>query len=89
MKIGDPFDPVTELGPMAFKAHFEKLLAFGVLAKEGDGYKVLTGTARTKGFDKGYFFAPTLVETSDNMTDVRQQEMFGPFAMIQRVADLD
>lgn len=87
--IGDPFDPATEIGPMAFKAHYDKLMSFAQTAQSSSDYNVLTGAGRADGFDKGYFFAPTLAETSDNMSDLCQQELFGPFAVIQRVDDLD
>ncbi|MEL7197771.1 MAG: aldehyde dehydrogenase family protein [Pseudomonadota bacterium] len=89
LKIGDPFDSSTEIGPMAFKAHYDRLLAFGAQAQEDDEYNVLTGAKAAEGYDKGYYFAPTLVEAGDNMADLCQQELFGPFAMIQRVSGLD
>ncbi|MEL7189062.1 MAG: aldehyde dehydrogenase family protein [Pseudomonadota bacterium] len=89
MKIGDPFDAATELGPMAFKSHYEKLIGFADIAQSDPAYTVLTGAKRAEGFDQGYFFAPTLVETGSNLTDLCQQELFGPFAAIQRVDDLD
>jgi 5-carboxymethyl-2-hydroxymuconic-semialdehyde dehydrogenase/aminomuconate-semialdehyde/2-hydroxymuconate-6-semialdehyde dehydrogenase len=89
LRVGDPFDPASEIGPMAFRAHFEKLLAFGELAHCDPAYSVLTGGGRLEGLGDGYYFAPTVVETRDNASELCQQELFGPFAMIQRVADLD
>lgn len=86
LRIGDPFDPATEIGPMAFKAHYERLLQFGDMAHSGAEYRVLAGGGAAPGFERGYFFAPTVVETGDNMAALCQQELFGPFAMIQRVA---
>lgn len=88
LRIGDPFDPDTELGPMAFKAHFERLVAFGRDAHTGPGYKVLAGGGPVAGREPGYFFAPTVVEADDNILPLCQQELFGPFVMIQRVDDL-
>ena len=67
----------------------DKLLAFGATAHADPAYKVLTGAERVPGLDTGYFFAPTVVETSNNSTDLCQRELFGPFAMVQRVANLD
>ncbi|MEM6266246.1 MAG: aldehyde dehydrogenase family protein [Pseudomonadota bacterium] len=89
LKIGDPFDPASEIGPMAFAAHYEKLIGFGETAHSDPAYTVLTGGERVEGFDQGYFFAPTVVEARDNSTALCQTELFGPFAMVQRVADLD
>lgn len=89
LTIGDPFDPASEIGPMAFASHYEKLLGFGDLAHADAAYTVLTGGKRVEGKGAGYFFAPTVVEATDNATDLCQTELFGPFAMVQRVAGLD
>lgn len=89
MIVGDPFDDATEIGPMAFAAHYHRLLDFAVKAQDDGAYRVLAGAAAAPGFDKGYYFAPTAVEATDNMTDLCQQELFGPFVTIQRIADLD
>lgn len=89
LRIGDPFDAHTEIGPMAFKAHYDRLLAFAGTAQTDPAYKVLTGARAAPGFEAGYYFAPTVVETHDNMTELCQQELFGPFAVIQRVDDLE
>ena len=45
-------------------------------------------TGRVPGRETGYFFAPTVVEASSNSTDLCQKELFGPFAMVQRVSGL-
>lgn len=89
LKVGDPFDPASEIGPMAFAAHFEKLLAFGETAHSDPAYTVLAGGTRAEGMDTGYYFAPTVVEVSDNSAMLCQTELFGPFVTIQRVRDLD
>ncbi|WP_051697508.1 aldehyde dehydrogenase family protein [Erythrobacter litoralis] len=89
LKVGDPFDPASEIGPMAFAAHFEKLLAFGETAHSDPAYTVLAGGKRVEGMEKGYFFAPTVVEACDNSTTLCQTELFGPFVTIQRVQGLD
>ena len=89
LRIGDPFETETEIGPLAFAAHFDRVLAFADMAKTDNQYKLLTGGGRVPGFDRGYYFAPTVVETSSNAAPLCQQEIFGPFVMIQRVANLD
>ncbi|XUU60499.1 aldehyde dehydrogenase [Erythrobacter sp. HA6-11] len=89
VKVGDPFTPGTELGPLAFKAHYDRVLNFAERAQSGDEYSVLTGAKKAEGFDRGYYFAPTVVEASDNSTSLCQEEIFGPFVAVQRVRDLD
>ncbi len=89
LRVGDPFDAATEIGPIAFKAHYDRMLAFSEVARGSDAYRVLAGARRCEEFDTGYFFAPTVVETNDNMSPLCQEEIFGPFVTIQRVRDLD
>lgn len=89
LRIGDPFDLKTEIGPMAFKAHYDRLLQFANTAHDDSEYTILAGAAAASGFDKGYYFTPTLVAAEDNMSDLCQQELFGPFAVIQRVGGID
>lgn len=78
IRVGDPLDPKTEVGPLAFKAHYERVLSFVDIAK-ADGAKVLAGGGRAPGFDKGYYFSPTAVLAPSNETRVCQEEIFGPF----------
>jgi len=89
LRVGDPFDANTEIGPMAFKAHYENLLKFADKAQSDPAYKVLAGAGAAPGFDAGYYFAPTVVEAENNSTDLCQQELFGPFVTIQRIDSLD
>ena len=89
LRIGDPFETVTEIGPLAFAAHYQRVLAFAGTARSDAFCTVLAGGDRAAGFDRGFFFAPTVVETTDNASALCQQEIFGPFVTIQRVADLD
>lgn len=78
IRVGDPLDPNTEVGPLAFKAHYERVLSYVDIAK-ADGAKVLVGGGRAAGFDKGYYFSPTAVLAPDNSARVCQEEIFGPF----------
>ncbi|QIG53592.1 aldehyde dehydrogenase family protein [Altererythrobacter sp. BO-6] len=89
VKVGDPFAADTELGPMAFRAHYERVLSFAQEAHASPDYRVLTGAKRAEGFERGYYVAPTVVEAFENSTRLCQEEVFGPFAMVQRVRDLD
>ena len=89
LKIGDPFADDTEIGPLAFKRHYDGLVAFAQTAHNDPRYKVLAGACAAPGFDRGYFFAPTVVEAQDNMLALCQQELFGPFVVIQRISSLD
>lgn len=82
LRIGSSFDRRTEIGPLATKSHFERVLSFTDLARE-EGCEILTGGGRVEGFSKGYFFEPTVAVTPRNDLRICQEEIFGPFATIQ------
>lgn len=79
IKIGVPTDEKTELGPLAYRAHLERVLSFVEVAK-ADGAKLLTGGRRAAGFERGYYVEPTAVLAADNSARICQEEVFGPFA---------
>lgn len=79
IRVGDPMDPATEVGPLAFEAHMQRVLSYVEVAR-ADGAKVLTGGRRAPGFDRGYFVEPTAVLARGNQSRVCQEEIFGPFA---------
>ncbi|MEZ5917624.1 MAG: aldehyde dehydrogenase family protein [Parvularculaceae bacterium] len=82
LRIGDPFDPATEIGPIIFKAHRDRILDYaGKAATDGD--QILAGGNKASGFDKGYFIEPTVVLARSNKSRVCQEEIFGPFATLQ------
>ena len=82
LKIGDPFDTSSEIGPVISKGQFERMNRFAKLAEESDGIEILTGGKPAEGFNKGYYFEPTVVRATDNKQIVCQEEIFGPFATI-------
>ncbi len=79
IKVGDPMDPMTEIGPLAFRAHLERVLSYVGIA-EAEGATLLTGGARAPGFTRGHYMQPTAVLAPSNQTRVCQEEVFGPFA---------
>ena len=82
LKIGDPFDTSSEIGPVISKGQFERMNRFAKLAEESDSIEILTGGKPAEGFNKGYYFEPTVVRATDNKQIVCQEEIFGPFATI-------
>jgi acyl-CoA reductase-like NAD-dependent aldehyde dehydrogenase len=88
IRIGDPMDPATELGPLAFAAHLERVLGYVDVARQ-DGATLLTGGRRASGFDRGYYLEPTAVLVRDNASRVCQEEIFGPFATFLVYDSLD
>lgn len=79
IRIGDPLDPNTEMGPLAFREHYERVLSYVEIARS-EGATLLTGGERAPGFDVGYYVSPTAVLAPSNKIRVCQDEIFGPFA---------
>lgn len=82
LKIGDPLAPDTEVGPLANKQHFDRVLSYADTARE-EGAKILAGGRKAEGFERGYYFEPTVVVASSNKMKVCQEEIFGPFATLE------
>jgi aldehyde dehydrogenase (NAD+) len=82
IRLGDPLDPETEMGPLTSKVHHERVLAFVDVTRE-EGGTILTGGKHPGGDDlaNGYFVEPTIVraKASDR---VAQEEVFGPFVTV-------
>jgi aldehyde dehydrogenase (NAD+) len=78
VKVGDPLDPASQMGPLVSKAQFEKvqgLIEKGI--KEG-ATLVCGGTGRPAGFNRGYFVRPTVfADVTPDMT-IAKEEIFGP-----------
>jgi 5-carboxymethyl-2-hydroxymuconic-semialdehyde dehydrogenase len=79
IRIGDPLRPDTELGPLCFAAHLERVLSYVEVAIR-EGAQVLTGGRRSPQHPRGYYMEPTAVLAPSNAARVCQEEIFGPFA---------
>jgi succinate-semialdehyde dehydrogenase / glutarate-semialdehyde dehydrogenase len=86
LKVGDPFDEATELGPLSSAQGLEDLDR-DVKATVEAGAKVLTGG---KPLDRpGNFYAPTVLTNIPKGSPAHKEELFGPVASVFRAKDLD
>jgi succinate-semialdehyde dehydrogenase/glutarate-semialdehyde dehydrogenase len=86
LKVGDPFDEKTELGPMSTADGLADLDRDVKKTVEA-GAKVLTGG---KPLDRaGNFYAPTVLTNIPKGSPAHKEELFGPVASVFRAADLD
>jgi 5-carboxymethyl-2-hydroxymuconic-semialdehyde dehydrogenase len=88
IRIGDPLQRDTELGPLCFKEHYDRVLSYVEIAKH-DGAQLLTGGGRATQFARGHYMQPTAVLAPNNATRVCQEEIFGPFATFLLYDTLD
>jgi aldehyde dehydrogenase (NAD+) len=79
IRVGDPLDPETQIGPVVSAPQMDKILGY-IDGAVQEGAHALTGGGRLTGadYDDGFFIAPTIFDNlSDSMTVVRE-EIFGP-----------
>jgi succinate-semialdehyde dehydrogenase/glutarate-semialdehyde dehydrogenase len=86
LRIGDPMEESTEIGPVA-TPQIVNDLEEQVKKAEAAGARVLTGGKRLE--RRGNFFEPTVLVNVDINAPVSCEEIFGPVAMLFRVADID
>ncbi len=83
LRIGDPLDEKTQMGPLTSRDHQEKVLKYVDVARS-EGGEVLFGgrTPGTPETARGYYVLPTLVRADDPHMRICQEEVFGPFITI-------
>jgi succinate-semialdehyde dehydrogenase / glutarate-semialdehyde dehydrogenase len=86
LRVGDPFDEKTELGPLA-TADAVKSLDADVQKTIKAGGKLLTGGHPLK--QPGNFYAPTVLTDIPKESPAYREEFFGPVASLFRVKDID
>jgi len=79
--VGDPKSPDTEIGPLCYREHFERVCGFAESAK-ADGEELVCGGGPATEFDKGFYFQPTAFLARSNDSQIAREEIFGPFATI-------
>jgi aminomuconate-semialdehyde/2-hydroxymuconate-6-semialdehyde dehydrogenase len=80
LRIGDPLDADTQLGPLASQAQYDKVLAAIARARGEGGHVLCGGNALDR---PGWYVAPTLVEGLGPDCATNREEIFGPVATLQ------
>lgn len=88
IRIGDPMDDHTELGPLASLGHMRRVLGF-VDTATADGCTLLTGGRQPDSAGQGFYVEPTAVLAPSNAVRVAQDEIFGPFATFMLFDSID
>lgn len=79
IRVGDPYDAGTDIGPLISSAHADRVIGFVDRARSA-GARVVTGGSR---LDRaGAYVAPTLVVDADQSAEIVQDEVFGPVLVV-------
>ncbi|MFF7989057.1 NADP-dependent succinic semialdehyde dehydrogenase [Kitasatospora xanthocidica] len=88
LRVGDPMDEATDVGPLASRQGRDDLEELVEDART-HGARVECGGGRPEGWDTGWFYEPTVLTGITPAMRIHQEETFGPVATVYRVADLD
>jgi acyl-CoA reductase-like NAD-dependent aldehyde dehydrogenase len=83
IKIGNPLDPATEMGPLTSAMHRDRVLDFVKVAVD-EGGEILTGgkSPDDPALRNGCYVLPTIVRVRNNESRVCHEEVFGPFVTV-------
>lgn len=84
MKIGNPMEKTTDVGPVINKKQFDTIMDYIKIGKE-EGADVLVGGNKTG--DKGYYIEPTVFVNANNKMRISQEEIFGPVVTLIKFKD--
>jgi aldehyde dehydrogenase (NAD+) len=77
VKIGDPFDLSTQMGPLAMSRQRDRVEGYIQRGKQ-EGARLAGGGGRPAHLNRGYFIEPTVFANVDNRSTLAQEEIFGP-----------
>ena len=88
LKIGNGLDEGVQLGPMTTKKRLNEVEELVKKTKK-EGAQILCGGKRPAGFNKGYFYEPTVFDNVKDSFTIMRQEPFGPLVPITTFKDYD
>jgi acyl-CoA reductase-like NAD-dependent aldehyde dehydrogenase len=90
LRLGVGWEDDTDVGPVINKAALDKIHSYTGIGQD-EGAKLLTGgeIPSGNGFEKGFFYRPTVFGDVDPQMRIAQEEIFGPTTALIRVRDID
>ena len=89
LRVGDPRDPATALGPLASLAQFERVQGFIRRGQEQGARLIVGGEGKPRGLVRGFFVKPTVFADVTNDMEIAREEIFGPVLSIIAYDDED
>ena len=86
LRIGEPLDTSSDVGPLCFSRHRERVEQF-VEGAVNNGATVVTGGARPSNLRRGYYYEPTVLVGASHDSCVAQEEIFGPVVTVHPWTD--
>ena len=86
IRVGDPTDPRTELGPLIRPEHHERVLDY-IASARAEGARILAGGERPPALETGNFLQATVIADVNQDMLVFQEEIFGPVLVAMPFSD--
>jgi acyl-CoA reductase-like NAD-dependent aldehyde dehydrogenase len=86
IKVGDPFDPATHMGPLTMARQLDRVQGY-IAAGRSEGARIACGGGRPKGLAKGYYIEPTVFTDVKPDMKIAQEEIFGPVVSVITYTD--
>jgi betaine-aldehyde dehydrogenase len=77
VQVGDPFDPASQMGPIAMRRQYERIEAIISKGQE-EGATLSVGGRRPSHLPRGFYIQPTVFGNVDNGSTLAREEIFGP-----------
>jgi gamma-glutamyl-gamma-aminobutyraldehyde dehydrogenase len=89
LRVGDPLDPRTEMGPLVGIGHRDRVEQH-VVAAAHDGARLRTGGVRPRGVDaEGSYYSPTVFDQVGRASRLAREEVFGPVLAVLTFDDVE
>jgi aldehyde dehydrogenase (NAD+) len=86
IRIGDPMDEATQMGPLATRAQLTGIETLMDKAKQANA-RVLHGGRRPTHLNAGWYYEPTIIDCQDQEHAIAEKELFGPVLCAFRFKD--
>jgi len=83
IRVGNPLDPATEMGPLTSALHRDRVMSYVATAREQGGQVITGGRApQAAELAQGFYIEPTVVKARSYRDRIAQEEVFGPFVTV-------
>ncbi len=82
IRLGNPLDPNTEMGPLTSQMHRDRVLSYVDVARQEGGEVLSGGKAPGGDLSAGCYVEPTIVRAKSTHDRIAQEEVFGPFVTV-------
>jgi acyl-CoA reductase-like NAD-dependent aldehyde dehydrogenase len=88
LRVGDPHDPKTEIGPLAIERQLDRVKAY-IAQGVSEGARLVTGGDTPASMSRGWFIEPTIFDGVTPEQTIAREEIFGPVVAVMTYDDED